>query len=228
MLHIIVSILGFVVVIGSLGRLPGVRLEMSQQPQSVRGSPLPSLPGIGIELGLNPRGNIESLLVYHFQQQVQTLSLCTEEPVKREKQVGTLASADFNFDGFSDLALQVTEDKKNNNTFCVWLYDPGTQRFVASPQLSQLTNPVPDPKTHMVASTKYPGCPYCYDRQFFKWSGDQLEPAREESLYMDTLAIGVGGCDYVRTVKEEKDGRLRQVSKDRTNALGGPCGGELY
>jgi hypothetical protein len=206
---------------------PGEGSGVAQQRESVRGTSLPGMPEIGIELGLNTRGNIESLLVYHFQQQVQTLNLCTDEPVKREKQVGTLASADFNFDGFSDLALQVTEEKKNNNTFCVWLYDPSSQRFAASPQLSQLTNPVPDPKSRTVVSTKYPPCPYCYERQFFKWSGDQLELVREESLTMDSLAIGVGGCDYVHTVKEAKDGQMRQVSRDRTNALGAPCGGDI-
>jgi hypothetical protein len=199
--------------------------QPAQQAQSVRGTPLPGLPEIGIDLGLNTRGNIESLLVYHFQQQVQTLNLCTEEPIKRDKQVGSLASADFNFDGYSDVALQVTQEKNNNNTFCIWLYDPGTQRFVASPQLSQLTNPAPDPKTHTVVSTKYPGCPYCYDRQFFQWSAGQLELVRDESVTMDAMAVGVGGCDYVKTVKELKDGKMRQ-SRDRTNALGAPCGNQ--
>ncbi len=198
-----------------------------QQSAGVRGTPMPGLPNIGVELGLNTRGNVESLLVYQGQQQVQTLNVCTEEPVIRQKQVGTLASADYNFDGFSDLALQVTAEKYNNNTFCVWIFDPRSQRFTASSQLSQLVNPVPDAKTHTVVSTKYPFCPYCYDKQVFKWSGEQLELVKHESLLMDPLAIGTGGCSYVHTVEEPKDGRMRQVNRERTNALGAPCPGEL-
>ena len=227
MIRIIMAFIVCTLLPGMLGVLPQQRQGAAPQPESVRGTSLPGLPEIGIELGLNPRGNVESLLVYHFQQQVQTLNVCTDEPVKRENKVGSLASADFNFDGYSDVALQVTAGKKNNDTFCVWLYDPGSQRFTASPQLSQLTNPVPDPKTRTVVSTKYPGCPYCYERQFFRWSGDQLELVRDESLTMDALAVGVGGCDYVHTVNEMKNGKMRQVSRDSTNALGGPCGGEL-
>lgn len=223
---IIITLVGCAFLIGSFHK-PQIMGQQPVQPtQSVRGTSLPGLPEIGIELGLNTRGSIESLLVYHFQQEVQTLNLCTEEPVKRENKVGSLASADFNFDGYSDVALQVTEGKNNNDTFCIWLYDPSTQHFVASPQLSQLTNPAPDPKTHTVAATKYPGCPYCYDRQYFKWTGDQLELVREESVTMDAMAVGVGGCDYVKSVKELKDGKMRD-NRDRTNALGTPCGTEL-
>lgn len=226
MIRIIMAFIACTLLSGLFSVLPQQSQNAAQQPESVRGTSLPGLPEIGIELGLNTRGNVESLLVYHFQQQVQTLNVCTEEPVKRENKVGSLASADFNFDGYSDVALQVTEGKKNNDTFCVWLYDPGSQRFTASSQLSQLTNPVPDPKTQTVVSTKYPGCPYCYDRQYFKWSGGQLQLVRGESLTMDALAVGVGGCDYVKTVKELKDGKMRE-NRDRTNALGAPCGGEL-
>jgi hypothetical protein len=226
MFRIMTMFLGCMLLPALVHIAPKESRDAGQQPEGVRGSPMPGLPNIGVELGLNTRGSVESLLVYQGQQQVQTLNLCTDEPVKRENKVGSLASADYNFDGFSDLALQVTAEK-GNDSFCVWLYDPRTQRFTASSQLSQLTNPVPDPKNRTVVSTKYPACPYCYERQSFKWSGEQLELVRYESLTMDSLAIGVGGCDYVHTVKEAKDGQMRQVNRDRTNALGGPCGGDL-
>ncbi len=200
--------------------------EAGQQSADVRGTPMPGLPGIGVELGLNTAGRIESLLVYQGQQQVQTLDVCTDEPVARQGKVGSLATADYNFDGYSDLALQVTE-VKDNRTFCVWLFDSGTQRFVASSQLSQLINPVPDPKTGTVVSTRYPGCPSCYEKQVFGWSQGQLGEVRYESLTLDPLSIGYGGCDYVHTVKELKDGRMKETERERVNRLGAPCGNDL-
>jgi hypothetical protein len=200
--------------------------EASQQSAGVRGSPLPGLPNIGVEQGLNSAGRVESLLVYQGQQQVQTLDVCTEEPVPRQGKVGTLATADYNFDGYPDLALQAT-DVKDNSTFCVWLFDPGTQRFVPSSQLSQLVNAVPDPKTRTVVSTKYPGCPSCYEREVFRWSQGQLEPVRDESLTLDPLSVGYGGCDYVHTVKEVKDGRMKETDRERTNSFGTRCGNDM-
>jgi hypothetical protein len=204
----------------------GEGLDPDQQSPGVRGSPMPGLPNIGVELGLNRAGRVESLLVYQGQQQVQTLEVCTEEPVLRQGKVGSLATADYNFDGYPDLALQVT-DVKDNSTFCIWLFDPGTQRFLASSQLSQLVNPVPDPKTRTVVSTKYPRCPSCHEKQVFRWSQGQLELVRYESLTLDPLAVGYGGCDYVHTVKELKDGRMKETDRERTNSFGARCGNEM-
>lgn len=227
MFRVAIGFVGSVLLAALIRAAPQQSSDPGQLSAGVRGSPMPGLPNIGVELGLNTAGRIESLLVYHGQQLAQTLNVCTEEPVAREKQVGSLATADYNFDGYSDLALQVTAEKQNNNTFCVWLFDPQEQRFRASSQLSQLINPVPDPKTRTVVSTKYGPCPYCYDKQVFKWSGGQLELSRHETLTMDPLAIGTGGCNYVHTVEESKDGKMRQVNRERATALGGPCANEL-
>jgi hypothetical protein len=219
------------ILIGSLfmpawAAAPAQRPDAGQQPAAARGYPMPGLPNIGIELGLNTAGSVESVLVYEGQNRVQTLNVCTEEPVKREKQVGSLATADYNFDGYSDLALQVKADK-NNNMFCVWLFDPQERRFSASSELDELVNPIPDPKTQTVVSTKYPACAYCYEKQIFRWSGGQLELVKSESLIMDALAVGMGGCSYVHTVKELRGGEMKQIDRARTNALGAPCPGQL-
>jgi hypothetical protein len=202
------------------------RPDAAQEAAQVRGYPMPGLPDIGIELGLNTAGSVESLLVYEGQKRVQTLNVCTEEPVKREKQVGSLATADYNFDGYSDLALQVKAEK-NNNMFCIWLFDPQERRFSASSELSQLVNPIPDPKTQTVVAERLLACAYCYEKQTFRWSGGQMELVKSESLVLDALAVGVGGCNYVLTVKELKDGEMKQTNRERANALGTSCPGQF-
>ncbi|HEY6971991.1 MAG TPA: hypothetical protein VJA94_22460 [Candidatus Angelobacter sp.] len=186
------------------------------------GATIPGLPNWSVALGLNPQGRVQSLLVYKGQQLAQTLDVCTEEPVARADPVGTMATADFNFDGFFDLALQVASEKSNQR-FCVWLFDSQTRQFEASSQLSQLTNPVADPKTRTVVSTTFLRCTYCYERQEFRWSGKQLELIREQSLTMDPLSVGTGGCQFILTVKERKNGEMQETSRERANSFGTRC-----
>lgn len=186
------------------------------------GSLIPGTPNLRVELGLNTAGEVKLLQVYRGQQLIQALDVCTAGPVARTKTAGTLATADYNFDGFPDLALQVTGEK-DNNLFCVWLFDPKQQLFEPSPQLSQLTDPVPDAESRTVISTKYGTCPYCYERQEFQWSGAQLNLVRDESLVMDSLAVGSGECEYIRTIKQRKNGKLREVDRRRATSMGHRC-----
>lgn len=194
----------------------------AQQPLEGPGSPIPGTPNLRVELGLNTAGEVKSLQVYRGQQLLQALDVCTANPVARTKTAGTLATADYNFDGFPDLALQVT-GAKDNNLFCVWLFDPKQQRFEPSPQLSQLTDPVPDAKSRTIISTKYGACPYCYERQEFQWSVTQLNLVLDKTLVMDSLAVGSGECDYIRTVKKRKKGEMREVDRRRSTAMGARC-----
>lgn len=199
----------------------------AQQPASGPGSPIQGLPNISVALGLNSDGKIASLLVYKEQQLVQTLNLCTSDAVARTDPEGTLNTADYNFDGFSDLALQIDAEKENRR-FCVWLFDPNHQRFESSRELSQLTNPAPDPKRRRVVSIQYGPCPYCYDRQEFRWSGKQLELVRDETLSPDPLAVGTGGCDFILTVKERKHGELREKGRERATSFGTRCPDDFW
>src|SRR5215831_10737585 len=84
-----------------------------QEPPMGPGTPIPGLPSWSVALGLNPQGRVQSLLVYKGQQLVQTLDVCTDEPVARTDSVGSMATADFNFDGFYDLALQLSAEQSN-------------------------------------------------------------------------------------------------------------------
>jgi len=204
------------------------QLSSGPQPQqaspSVAGSPIPGLPGYGVDLGLDPTsGKIVELLIYRGQKQFQALKVCTLEPVPREDPVGTIDTADYNFDGYYDLALQ-TASKQGNASYCIWLYSPKTGRFVASPALSQLTNTRPDPQTHTVVSLIKGECPICYRQETYRWSKGQLVPVREESVQPADLGLQLpGGCGWLRTVREEKNGQMRFVSRSQVNELGQDC-----
>ena len=196
----------------------------AQASSGVRGDPIPGDPGFGVELGEDPgTGKIIKLLVYRGQKQVQSLPVCAYDAVPREGPVGSIASADFNFDGHGDLALE-TAFKDGNASYCIWLFDPEKQRFVESKQLSKLTNPSPDAKTRTVVSYTKGECEPCYHRETYRWSKGQLVPVREESITPAEMGLQLpGGCGWLHTVSEEKNGKMQFVSRSQVNALGQAC-----
>jgi hypothetical protein len=193
-------------------------------PPTVTGDPIPGLAEYGVELGLSPTsGKILELLVYRGQKLLQALKVCTPEAVPRDTPVGSMYYTDYNFDGHSDLALE-TAFKQGNASYCVWLFDPKTGLFVAAKQLSQLTNPSPDAETHTVVSYVKEDCPICYQRETYRWSKGHLVPVREESVMPADLGLQFpGGCGWLRTVKEEKNGKMAFVSRSQVNSTGQDC-----
>ncbi len=184
-------------------------------------NPVPGLPGIGVAYGLDTSAQIESILVYQNGKQVQSLPVCTSEHVPNTPPLGSLNMADLNFDGYYDLLLQTT--KKNDNfNFCVWLYNPKTQRFDASSVLSSLVNPRPDAKEHTVSSFVNQGCQGgCHETKTYKWNKGQLQLIRiETQTQMQMAPVSGPGCLYILTVQEEKKGKMVQVSSDRVDSSG--------
>lgn len=182
---------------------------------------VPGLPGIGVAYGLDPSAQIESILVYQTGHQVQSLPVCKPEHVPNTPPVGTINMADLNFDGYYDLLLQ-TNAKDDNLNFCVWVYNPATQRFDASPVLSGLVNPRPNPKDHTVTSFLNMGCQGgCHETRTFKWIKGELHLVRVETQSQMQLAPVSGpGCLYILTVQEERKGKMVQVSSDPVNSMG--------
>ncbi len=222
MRRIAINILaGMLVAVPVLSAKPDCQAQTSSAPT---GDAIPGMAGYGVELGLSPsNGKILELLVYHGQKQVQALKVCTPEPVPRESPVGNIYYADYNFDGYSDLALE-TASQQGNASYCIWLFNPKTRRFEASRQLSQLTTPSPDVKTHTVVAYSKGECPPCYHRESYRWSKGQLIPVREESVTPADLGLQLpGGCGWLHTVKEGKDGKMVFVSRSQVNSLGQDC-----
>jgi len=123
--------------------LPAANSGAPQQSPGVTGSPIPGVAGYGVELGLDPAsGKVLELLVYRGQKQVQALKVCTPEPVPRESPVGTMDTADYNFDGHGDLALE-TAFKQGNASYC---YGCSTRKRSSSwPRRSYRSSLIPAP-----------------------------------------------------------------------------------
>jgi len=204
---------------------PLLNAARKAEPQlTVTGSPIPGLAGYGVELGLDPAtGKILELLVYRGPKLLQALKVCTPEPVPREGPVGTMDTADYNFDGYYDLALE-TAFAKGNASYCIWLYNPKTGRFVASRQLSQLINTHPDPQAKTVISLTKGDCTGCYHQETYRWSKGQLVPVREESVTPTDLGLQLsGGCGWLHTVRDEKNGKMVLVDRSQVNMFGQVC-----
>ena len=193
---------------------------------NVEGEPIPGVLGYGVKLGLNPAGNIGALLVYHGTALSQQLEVCTSgEPIVRRGDIGTIATADLNFDGFGDLLLQVGS-KSKNAMFCVWLFEPESKKYVPSSSLSRLVNPHPDPKSKTITSFRNTGCRRsCYEKQTFAWKHGDLKLIAEETVTanINTPTGYGGGCPFVRIVKHLRNGEMVESQRDMVNNLGSKC-----
>jgi hypothetical protein len=190
----------------------------------VQPNPVPGLSGIGLEEGLDAAGvNLVSITVFKGSRQIQSLPVCTGNPVARQSPVGSLNMADLNFDGLPDLLLQLTASG-GNDSFCVWLWNPKSQRYVASPALSQLTNPRPHPSNKTITSFTNLPCPTlggCHDTKTYTWSKGQLNLMKDESQTpAENLSVVGPGCDFILSVQEQKKGKMVVVSSDRVNSFG--------
>ncbi len=174
---------------------------------------------------LDDAGKVRQVLVYRGDQQVQALDSCTGEDVPREKGVGELSRSDYNFDGYLDLALRVSFDSEmENSSYCVWLFDPKTEQFVLSPQLSHMVNPQPDPDTKLVLARKNEDCMgHCYEQDIYSWSEGQLKLMRQEVETEDMNIPPTSQCRWILSVSVEKNGQMKEISRDRVDSAGIWC-----
>jgi len=184
-----------------------------------------SAPQFHFSYATDPAGKIRQVLVDRDDKQVQSLEICTSQAIPRENGLGELTQQDFNFDGYPDLMMRVAFDPRtNNSSYCIWLYDPATQKFVLSEELSHLTNPVPDPDSKTVFARKNIICSErCYVEDVYAWTNGHLEPIWEQSLTEDPVAPPGSDCRWVWAAKKEKNGKLMDVDRQRVDIGGVMC-----
>ena len=184
----------------------------------------PPAPEFRFEYATDPAGAIRQVLVYRDKVQIQALDSCTGQAVPRANGLGELWHPDFNFDGYSDLMMRVSFDPiTGNSSYCIWLYDPKTQTFVLSDELSHLINPQPDPDNKTVVAGKKILCSrQCYVVSTYKWSNGHLRLVREESLMEDPVVAPESDCRWVWAVKRERKGKLVE-NRDRVDSAGLRC-----
>ena len=169
-------------------------------------------------------GKIRQVLVNRDTVEVQALDSCTGHVVAKGNGLGELSRPDFNFDGYPDLMMRVAIDPNTeDSSYCIWLYDPTTQRFVFSDELSHLTNPEPDPDHKTVVARKKILCSgQCHVHDVYEWLNGRLELVREESLTEDPLVAPESDCRWVWALKKEKNGKLLE-NRDRVDPGGVMC-----
>lgn len=185
---------------------------------------LPGMPGYRFAWGLNDQSFITHLLVYHNGHKVQALDLCRgNEPIQPSGDIGALTTADFNFDNSPDAAMLVSEQGEKK-FYCVWLFNPQTQQFVPSEQLSQIPNPAPDPQTKTVVSTVQQDCAGgCFEQNVYAWASGRLKPVSSIQQTLDLAVPPTVDCRFVRIVKQERNGRLVETSRNTVDTAGNPC-----
>lgn len=193
-------------------------------PSASQGQGLPAPPEFRFDYVLDNDGKIRQVAVFRDGQQIQLLDSCTGQDIPRQKGLGELAREDFNFDGYLDLAMRAATDRQRNSTYCVWLFDPASQRFVLSEEVSRIPNPTPDPDTKTIVSRKNEDCAgHCYDQFTYSWIDGHLVAVREEWESEDPTIPPTEDCRYVRAVKEPKNGRLVETSRDWVDVGGVQC-----
>ena len=118
---------------------------------------------------------------------------------------------DVNFDGYQDIKLLRWWGATGNAGYAYWLFDPATRRFVFSPELSELSNPTPDPRTREITTHSVEGMAgRIYTDRAYRFDNGALVLVREDAQsWVDA------GRYFLRTLKERRDGRMETIREER-------------
>jgi len=108
--------------------------------------------------------------------------------------------------------------------YCVWLFDPQKQRFVLAEEVSQIPNPQPDQQTKTIVSFVKENCAGgCFEQTSYAWAGGHLKPISYLGRALDLSAPPTSDCRFVRTMKQEKNGKLVETDRQRVDTGGNQC-----
>ena len=86
-----------------------------------------------------------------------------------------LAAEDLNFDGFLDLMCLTSWGGTGNNSYRIWLFNPKSHLFELSADLSKLSNPSANVKTHEITASSNLGMAgNVYSRATYQWREGRL------------------------------------------------------
>ncbi len=147
---------------------------------------------------------------------LQTLPMCGHDlPFQLLKEGDAdrelVKHAGLNFDGFEDLELlQYYVPHLGKNLYCVYLWDSKTERFVYSPEISDIGDPVPHPENKTLTSHEdWQGGEY--QDSTYRWKGDKLELIEQNGLYGNPdntkcgftyTCVRLVGAELVTTLKK--------------------------
>lgn len=130
---------------------------------------------------------------------VQTLKVEQDDDVPLYWRDGWMDAADFDSDGFQDLALHKW-DGSVGTAYDLYLFDPKAGRF--SPSAGEFVSPSPEPRTHRMWSQWRSGA-CCGEDELYRFEGEDRRPVVVRDRTVDE--------EGARTTFSEADaqGRLR-------------------
>ncbi len=125
-----------------------------------------------------------------------------------------LGLPDMNFDGYNDLSILNNCGATGNCNYDIWLYNPQKNIFVENDDLSNVTNPTPDPTAKTISSTYNWGASG-YEQDTYKFDAN-------EKLFLTNAyrqeAVG-DGSSCKETTSDLVNGKMMTTTKivDCTN-----------
>lgn len=139
---------------------------------------------------------------------IQTLSTTAEEPAYTLDSLFNVEDA--NFDGYKDIKLSSWSGATGNRGYNYWLFDPIKNMFVFNKDLSELSNPNPDPKTKTISTHNNGGAVGCiYDDEIYKFdeNGKLILVHKEEQVWADD------NVSFNRTTSDLLNGKMVTTTK---------------
>lgn len=124
-------------------------------------------------------------------------NLETETPLTEHS--GGFEVLDMNFDGYGDIRIVEFQPPGPNAPYLNWLFDPANQRFVASPELNEISSPKFDAETQRIHSewrdgaTRYGTDSYEVIEGRPVLTGKELREYSEPGVYERTVSRSVDG-----------------------------------
>lgn len=138
------------------------------------------------------------------------------EPLPYE-QIDYLWAVDMNFDGYLDLQFLNTLGATGNSGSRYWLYNPARARFEFNQSLSELGGAKADAATRTIHTYSKGGAAgMVYWSAVHAWENGKLVTLEEES--QNYPPGDNSGNWFVRVVKQRRNGRLVEVSRERVKA----------
>ena len=142
----------------------------------------------------------------------QTLSACDsdlkDQLTEYDESSEFLRHADLNFDGFEDLKLLIYYiPHLDKRVECIYMWDDRTDRFRYSPEISQLADPIADPKNKTItAAESWQGG--AWESSTYRWAAAKLELIEQEGLYGDWSNQAGKECGFSFTCRRLINGEM--------------------
>jgi len=186
----------------------------------------PGGPSLVVRAQIGADGKIGAASVFHKgdQQPFQTFSSCMPDLAMElyEGEEGTqlVEHADFNFDGYEDLAiLQYLHPHLGKSFFCVYLWDDKVGRFRYEPQIP-MPDPMPDPTIQTITTHDfYQGGAVMVG--VYVWSaGKVIQIAESELLNLVGTPQADPSCPWETTCAVRINGEMREIASKVTGCAG--------